>query len=56
MQTRIRTTLLEMESNVEGEALLADLEMKRLTRVSDEDYDPIRERAQKAQLVHFGNQ
>jgi len=56
MRTKIRRTLLGMETDAEGKVVLADLGMKRFTRVSDADYDPIREMAQKAQRVHFGNQ
>jgi phosphonate transport system substrate-binding protein len=55
MRDKIRSVLLGMESDVEGKALLADLGMKRFTRVSDADYDSIREMAQKAQQVQFGN-
>jgi phosphonate transport system substrate-binding protein len=55
MRDTIRSVLLGMESDVEGKALLADLGMKRFTRVSDADYDSIREMAQKAQQVQFGN-
>jgi phosphonate transport system substrate-binding protein len=55
MRAIIRSVLLGMESDVEGKAVLADLGMKRFTRVSDADYDPIREMALKARRVHFGN-
>jgi phosphonate transport system substrate-binding protein len=54
MRATIRRTLLGMESDLEGKALLAELGMKRFTRVSDADYDPIREMARKAQRVRFG--
>jgi phosphonate transport system substrate-binding protein len=54
MQARIRSVLLGMESDVEGKAVLADLGMKRFTRVSDADYDSIREMALKARRVRFG--
>jgi phosphonate transport system substrate-binding protein len=54
MRAKIRRTLLEMEFDVEGKTVLADLGMKRFTRVSDADYDPIREMARKARRVRFG--
>jgi phosphonate transport system substrate-binding protein len=48
LRARIRRTLLEMESDLEGKAVLADLGMKQFVRVSDADYDPIREMATRA--------
>lgn len=54
LRTRIRRTLLEMESDREGKALLADLGIKRFAEVSDADYDPIREMLIKARQVHLG--
>ena len=53
MRDKIRGMLLGMESDVEGQAILADLGMKRFTRVSDGDYDLIRVMALKARRVRF---
>jgi phosphonate transport system substrate-binding protein len=55
MRTRIRRTMLDMETGAAGHAVLADQGMKRFTRVNDADYVPIREMAQEAQRVRFGN-
>ena len=55
MRDKIRRILLGMESDVGGRAVLAELGMKRFTRVSDADYDPIREMELKARRVHFDN-
>ena len=54
MRDKIRRTLLEMDSDWKGKALLADLGIKKFTHVSDANYDPIREMEIKAQQVHFG--
>jgi phosphonate transport system substrate-binding protein len=55
VRSRVRNGLLKMDSDSEGRTLLANLGMKRFVQVSDADYDPIREMAQKARPVHFGN-
>jgi ABC-type phosphate/phosphonate transport system substrate-binding protein len=47
--------LLEMESDSQGKTVLANLGMKRFARVSDADYDPIREMARLARRARFGN-
>jgi phosphonate transport system substrate-binding protein len=54
LRTRIRRTLLDMETDSEGKALLANLGIKRFAGVSDVDYDPIREMLIVARQVHFG--
>jgi phosphonate transport system substrate-binding protein len=54
MREIIRRTMQGMESDMEGKAVLADLGMKRFTRVSDADYDPIREMELEARRVRFG--
>jgi phosphonate transport system substrate-binding protein len=55
MRDRIRGELLEMESDSQGKTVLANLGMKRFARVSDADYDPIREMARLARRARFGN-
>lgn len=55
LRERIRKTLLVMESDLVGKAVLASLGMKRFARVSDADYDPIREMARMAHRVRFGD-
>jgi len=54
IRTRIRRTLLDMETDPEGRALLSNLGIKRFAQVSDADYDPIREMLIKARQVHLG--
>lgn len=55
MRARVRSALLEMDSDVAGKAVLANLGMKRFARVRDEDYNSIREMKLKARQVRFGN-
>jgi phosphonate transport system substrate-binding protein len=54
MRDRIRRTLLDMDSDLAGRAVLESLGMKQFVRVGDADYDPIREMAQKARRVRLG--
>ena len=53
MRPRIRSVSLGMESDMERKAVLAELGMKQFTRVSNADYDPIREMARTARRVRF---
>jgi len=54
MRGKIRMTLLDMDSDLKGKAVLADLGIKQFTLVSDANYDPIREMELKAQQVRLG--
>lgn len=54
MRDKIRRTLLDMDSDPDGRAVLASLGMKQFVRVSDADYDPIREMAHEARRVRLG--
>lgn len=54
LRTKIRRILLDMETDLEGKALLANLGLKRFAGVSDADYDPIRDMLITARQVHFG--
>ena len=53
MRESIRSTLLTMDSDIRGKALLASLELERFAQVNDADYDPIREMWLEAQQVPF---
>jgi phosphonate transport system substrate-binding protein len=55
MRDKIRITLLEMDSDLKGKVVLADLGIKKFTQVNDTYYDPIREMEIKAQRVRLGN-
>jgi len=53
IRSMLRLTLLEMDSDEDGKAVLASLGLKRFAWVSDVDYDPIREMARVARQAHF---
>lgn len=53
LKEQIRRSLTEMDSDENGKEVLASLEIKRFARVSDQDYDPIREMARKASRVNL---
>lgn len=53
LKTRIRQLLCQMHKEQEGKEILASGRVSRFTAVTNQDYDPIREMAQWAELVRF---
>ena len=53
LKNAVRETLVGMAADLEGRQVLTKLGLKRFARVSDGDYDPIREMARIAQPVQL---
>lgn len=53
LRDRVRRRLLDMDSDLDGRAVLANLGVKKFVWVSDADYDPIREMAHEARRVRL---
>jgi len=49
----LQRALLEMDQNPQGRAILAELGIERFVRVSDQDYQPIRDWARRAKQANF---